>query len=52
MIRHRPYKETFRALDGSELEVILAGEAATPYFNESHVLDLQVVIDEEETEEA
>ena len=45
-------KGTFLALHRSELEVILAGEVATLYFNESHILDLQVVIDEEETEEA
>ena len=45
-------KETFLALDGGELELILAGEVATLYFNESHIFDLQVVIDEERAEGA
>ena len=45
-------KEMFLGLDGSELEVVLAGEVVTVYFNSTHILDLQVVIDEEQTEEA
>ena len=45
-------KETFLALDEGELELILAGEVVTLCFNESHIFDLQVVIDEEQTEEA
>ena len=42
-------RDRFLALDGSELELTLADQPSTVYFTESHVADLRVVIEVEDS---
>ena len=43
-------KDAFLSFDGNELEVVLAEETATVYFNSVHILDLEAIIESEETD--
>ena len=45
-------KEQFLGLNGNELEVVLANKEATVYFTQTHITDLRVVIESEDSNQA